>query len=76
MYTVSGTIFDHFKIEVPDLRVPVDLFTFTKEILEENITFNVSKTSLRLELCLKIENQFQKTIFSRDVDLIYAFHLT
>ena len=27
VYTASGTIFEHFKIEVPDLRVPADLFT-------------------------------------------------
>ena len=38
--TVSETKFKHFKIEVPDRRVPVDFFTFTKEILKENITFN------------------------------------
>ena len=40
LYTVWETIFKHFKIEVPDRRVPVDFFTFTKEILKENITFN------------------------------------
>ena len=51
VYTVPGTIFDHFKIEVPDLRVPADLFTFTKEILKENITFNSVPVSARL-LCV------------------------
>ena len=50
-HTVPGTIFDHFKIEVPDLRVPADLFTFTKEILKENITFNPVPVSARL-LCV------------------------
>ena len=30
VYTVSVTIFQHFKIEVPDQRVPADLFIFTK----------------------------------------------
>ena len=76
--TVLETIFEHFKIEVPDLRVPADLFTFTKEILKENITQSsarVNKTSLRLELHLKIKSQFQKTIFSRDFDLMYALLL-
>ena len=55
MYTVSGTIFQHFKIGVPDLQVPADLFTFTKELLKENITFN--------ELRLKIKSQFQIPYF-------------
>ena len=55
MYTVSGTIFQHFKIDVPDLQVPADLFTFTKELLKENITFN--------ELRLKIKTQFQIPYF-------------
>ena len=30
VYTVPVTIFERFKIEVPDLRVPANLFTFTK----------------------------------------------
>ena len=51
MNTVSETIFEHFKIEVPDLGVPADLFTFTKEILKENITFNPVPVSARL-LCV------------------------
>ena len=51
VYTASGTIFDHFNIEVPDLRIPVDLFTFTKEVLKENITFNSVTMSTRL-LCV------------------------
>ena len=49
--TVSETIFEHFKIEVPDLGVPADFFTFTKEILKENITFNPVPVSTRL-LCV------------------------
>ena len=49
--TVSETIFKHFKIEVPDLRVPADLFTFTKEILKESITFSPVPVSTRL-LCV------------------------
>ena len=49
--TVSETIFEHFKIEVPDLGVPADFFTFTKEILKENITFNPVPVSARL-LCV------------------------
>ena len=48
VYTVSATIFKHFKIEVPDLWVPADLFTFTKEIFKENITFNAVPVSTRL----------------------------
>ena len=48
VYTVSETIFEHFKIEVPDLRVPADLFTFTKKILKENIIFNAVPVSTRL----------------------------
>ena len=51
MNTVSETIFEHFKIEVPDLGVPADFFTFTKEILKENITFNPVPVSARL-LCV------------------------
>ena len=34
-----------------DLQVPADLFIFTKEILEENITFNAVPMSTRL-LCV------------------------
>ena len=52
VYTVSATIFEHFKIEVSDLWVPADLFTFTKEILKENITFNAVPVSTRL-LCVQ-----------------------
>ena len=52
MYTVSETIFEHFKIEVPDLGVPADFFTFTKEILKENITFNALLVSTRF-FCVK-----------------------
>ena len=51
--TVSETIFEHFKIEVPDLRLHADLLTFTKEILKENITFNPVPVSARL-LCVSI----------------------
>ena len=47
MYTVSGTIFEHFKIEVSELRVTADLFTITKEILKESITFNAVPVSTR-----------------------------
>ena len=52
VYTVSGTIFEHYKIEVPDLRVPANLFTFTEEILKENITVNAVPMSTRL-LCVQ-----------------------
>ena len=50
------------------MQVPVDLllFTFTKEILTENITFYivcVNKTSLCLELRQKKKSQFQKIVF-------------
>ena len=48
MNTVSGTIFEHSKIEVPHLRVPADLFTFTEEILKENIIFNAVPVLTRL----------------------------
>ena len=51
IYTVSVTIFEHFKIEVPDLWVPADFFTFTKQILKENINFNAVPVSTRL-LCV------------------------
>ena len=51
MYKISGILFEHFKIEVPDLREPADLFTFTKEMLKENITFNAVPVSTRL-LCV------------------------
>ena len=45
MNTVSETIFQYFKIEILDLRVPTDLFTFTKEVLKESITFNAVPVS-------------------------------
>ena len=48
MYSVSGTIFERFKIEVLDLRVPADFFTFDKEILKENVTFSTVPVSTRL----------------------------
>ena len=69
MYTVSGTIFQHFKIEVPDLQVPADLLTFTKELLKENITFN--------ELRLKIKSQFQIPYFQQILTLciLFCYHL-
>ena len=51
IYTVSVTILEHFKIEVPDLWVPADLLTFTKQILKENINFNAVPVSTRL-LCV------------------------
>ena len=51
MNTVSETTFEHFKTEVPDLRLHADLLTFTKEILKENITFNPVPVSARL-LCV------------------------
>ena len=49
-----------------NLQVLADLFTFTKEILKENITFHgvsVSPKLLCLELCLKKKSQIQKSIF-------------
>ena len=52
-----------------NLQVLTDLFTFTKEILKENITFHgvsVSPKLLCLELCLKKKSQIQKSIFLRD----------
>ena len=48
MNAVSGTIFEHFKIDVHDQRLPADLFTFTKEIFKENITSNAVPVSTRL----------------------------
>ena len=36
------------------LQVPPDLFTFIKEILEENITFNAVSVSAKLLLCLEL----------------------
>ena len=68
MYIVSGTIFKHFKIEVPEGNCRF------VHIYQRNPVC-VNKTPLCLELPLKIESQFQKATFSRDFDLTYALLL-